>query len=165
MDKSFQKGFKLFNNGKFKRAIEKFTQSTADNPVNADVYKHIGLCYDTLGKYDRAIENFRKASDIHRSHGDEERRMAMDIHIADSLIHKGRYGEGEVVLRGIVNAKVRDIIRVEAASILALSLYHRGSCDEAIGILEEARLWMVGSVIEGETFAWGFSQRCVSIWR
>jgi len=155
MDKPFEKGFKLFKKGGFERAIEKFTQSTADNPADADAYNHIGLCYDALGEYDRAIENYLKASDICRRHGDEESRVVMDIHRAESLMHGGRYEEGEMILRDILNTNVGDIIKAQAVSILAPALCHHGGHDEAIAILEEARLCIAGSVFEGGTFTLG----------
>jgi tetratricopeptide (TPR) repeat protein len=155
MDRSFKKGFKLYKSGKFERAIEKFKKAIVDNPVNADAYNHIGLCYDALGQYGKAIENYLKASEICRHHGDEESTTGMDIHRAESLVAAGQSEEGETILRDVLNTSVRDTIRAQATSILAVCLCNRGRYDEAIDILENARTCIIGTVIEGETFGFG----------
>jgi tetratricopeptide (TPR) repeat protein len=155
VDRSFTKGFKLYKSGKFEHAIEKFKKAIIDNPVNADAYNHIGLCYDAMGQYERAIENYLKASEICRNHGDEESAMAMDIHRADSLVAVGRSEEGETIIRDILNTNTSDNIRAQATSILAVSLCNREKYDEAIEILENARTRIIGTVIEEKTFSSG----------
>ena len=155
MDRSFTKGFKLFKAGKFERAIKVFEESIASNSENADAHNHIGLCHDAMGKYAQAIESYRKASEICRRHGDEENRLTMELHRAESLVSIGQDEEGQEILHGILRADSKDMIRAQAASILAQPLCRSGRYEEAVTILEEARTFLIGSVIEGETFAFG----------
>ena len=57
-----------FDSEQTKDAIAAYQQYLAVKPDNADIRTDLGIMYRSTGDYDRAIEEFRKASQIDRTH-------------------------------------------------------------------------------------------------
>lgn len=142
-DSAFQLGYRLFLAGKFERAIEAFQQAAQINPQNADAYNHLGLCYDALAQYDKAIRNYQKATGICERHGDKDSAAAMKVHLADTLIVADRYEEGATVLQEVITANVEDEVKAQAFSILATSLILQDRPDEALEKLKEGQIYLM----------------------
>ncbi|HET9744640.1 MAG TPA: hypothetical protein VFP97_02940, partial [Chitinophagaceae bacterium] len=64
-------GRRLAYLGKYKEAIDMFTQGIAVNPDNARFYRHRGHRYITLRCFDYAIADLKKASELTRDQVDE----------------------------------------------------------------------------------------------
>ncbi len=59
-----QQGMEKAKRGKYKEAIEDFTQALCINPNYATTYKYRGLAYSRLGENPAAIKDFQKAADL-----------------------------------------------------------------------------------------------------
>jgi tetratricopeptide (TPR) repeat protein len=55
--------------GKYKEAIEDFTQAVCINPNYATAYKYRGLAYSRLGDAPAASADFQNAADLYLKHG------------------------------------------------------------------------------------------------
>lgn len=67
-----QQGMEKAKRGKYKEAIEDFTQAVCINPNYATAYKYRGLAYSRLGDAPAAIADFHKAADLYLKQGHPE---------------------------------------------------------------------------------------------
>ena len=61
MDDRVKQALDFFKNGKYKEALESFSEIEAFDKTNPHVYNNIGLCYAKLGEDKKAEENYKKA--------------------------------------------------------------------------------------------------------
>ena len=67
-----QHGMEKAKRGKYKEAVEDFTQVVCINPNYATAYKYRGLAYSRLGENPAAIADFNKAADLYLKQGHPE---------------------------------------------------------------------------------------------
>jgi tetratricopeptide (TPR) repeat protein len=67
-----QHGMEKAKRGKYKEAIEDFTQAVCINPNYATAYKYRGLAYSRLGETQAASADFHKAADLYLKQGHPE---------------------------------------------------------------------------------------------
>ncbi len=67
-----QHGLEKAKRGKYKEAIEDFTQAVCINPNYATAYKYRGLAYSRLGDAPAASADFHKAADLYLKQGHPE---------------------------------------------------------------------------------------------
>lgn len=67
-----QQGLEKAKRGKYKEAIEDFTQAVCINPNYAAAYKYRGLAYSRVGENSAAIADFQKAADHYLTQGHPE---------------------------------------------------------------------------------------------
>lgn len=60
LKESLEKGNKLFEEGKYKEALEVFNEIVYKNPDAYIIFMNIGNCYFQMEDYDRAEENYKK---------------------------------------------------------------------------------------------------------
>ena len=60
----FYKGNVYYHDGKFKEAIDSYTEAIKLNPKDAQAYANRGVAYAHLKQYERAIEDFNEAINI-----------------------------------------------------------------------------------------------------
>jgi tetratricopeptide (TPR) repeat protein len=62
-------GLKLFNEGKYKEAIEVWLKESEIEPRNANTHNNIGIAYSFLGNYESAVLYHKKAIEINQNFG------------------------------------------------------------------------------------------------
>ena len=83
-------GFTLFRNKKFEDAARTLQPIINTAEKDAEVSLILGLSFREMGKTDKAIEFFRKASDL------EPGRLAAGMSAAELLMSRGRFDEAKV---------------------------------------------------------------------
>ena len=122
------------------RAIE------AESPqALADVLIARGDLHTDLGEYDSAIEAYRSAVEIHDvvSGRDHPRTLQATFGLAKALRSAGRWGEAEVILRELVDARRRVLPEghpdvAHALGSLSNALKYQGRPQEALPLQQEA---------------------------
>jgi tetratricopeptide (TPR) repeat protein len=62
-------GLKLFNEGKYKEAIEVWLKESEIDPWNANTRNNIGIAYSFLGDYESAVPYHKRAIEINKNFG------------------------------------------------------------------------------------------------
>lgn len=162
-----RQGSLLLQQGRFNAALEKFEEADAVSPGNATTHNMIGLCHMRLNNLDQAVISFQRALELVPSFTDARNNrgvtyLAMEqYHLAEidfasvlgdtTYPHRWEayYNLGMTFfLRGQLPAAEENFRRAidapapvyEAYLRLAETLALEGEADEAVDMLEEARL-------------------------
>ncbi len=114
-------------------AIERLQRVIQLDPEMARAYDSLGLCYDYLGKTDRAIANYEKAVAFNRKQPHPSAWPNLDFAIA--LMRANQLGKAEAQLR---EALIYDSNLPQANYRLGLVLAEQGRLPEAIHALQRA---------------------------
>lgn len=130
----------------YKKAIDIFTRGIALHPTDARMYRHRGHRYITLRCFDKAIEDFEKASELIQDQPDEiepdgipnEKNTPVSTlktntyyHLGLAYFLKGQYEKAQkAYYRGIVASKNDDMM-VAMVNWLYITLLSQGKKDEA----------------------------------
>ena len=60
----YEDGKKLYKQGKYNEALNKFQLALTSNPNSAKVHYNMGLCYKQLKRYNEAVSSFEKAEEL-----------------------------------------------------------------------------------------------------
>lgn len=82
------KAVELYNQGKFKEAIDAFSSVLETCQDNAELYNNIALCYANLGEYDKAEKHYLRAQELN------PKLPQVYINLADIYYRKKDMGSG-----------------------------------------------------------------------
>ncbi len=151
--------------GNYRRAIDIFSESIEKHPEDARMYRHRGHRYITIRKFDKAIEDLGKASQLIRGTEDRiepdglpnaENQPRSTLHTNTwyhlGLAHylEGNFRESAEAYRNCLDISANDDMMVAASYWLYMSLRRAGLDEQAGSVLEPIREEM--NLLENENY-------------
>ena len=150
VDAAIWVGRRLGYLGRFRAAVDVYTDALQQHPADARLYRHRGHRFITLRLLDRAIADFERAAELRRGKPDEVEPDGMPnpaniptstlhgniyYHLALAYYLKGNVAAAERAWRACLDTSTNDDNRVSAGYWLYVVLARQGKVREASELL------------------------------